>query len=163
MQPNPYPNDPFERPTEVNPPVVPPQPGSPNISPYRENVVRPAPDVERAAAERERAYTFAYGIGKFIDYLRWVLLVLEVTLLLRFLFKLIGADPTNPFAAFLYNLSDIFLFMFKGIVTNFRFAANGTHVFEWTTLIGMVVYALIYWVLRLLLRTVISRPQEPVG
>lgn len=117
----------------------------------------------RAAAGEERASTTAYAIAKLIDYLGWVLLVLEVVLALRFLLKLIGANPFNPFTSFLYGLSNIFLFIFHGIVTNPTFGAAHAEVFEVTTLIAMIVYGLIYLLLKLLLRTAISGPNEPIA
>src|SRR5579883_650406 len=116
----------------------------------------------RAAAGEERAYTTAYAIAKLIDYLGWVL-VLEVVLALRFLLKLIGANPSNPFTGFLYSLSNIFLFIFNGIVTNPTFGPAHAEVFEVTTLIAMIVYGLIYLLLKLLLRTAITGPNEPVA
>lgn len=117
----------------------------------------------RAEAGEERAYTTAYAIAKLIDFLGWVLMVLEVALALRFLLKLIGANPSNPFTGFLYGLTNIFLFMFNGIVSNPTFGSAHAEVFEVTTLIAMIVYGLIYLLLKLLLRTVISRPNEPVA
>jgi hypothetical protein len=112
MHPNPYPDDRMDtQPTEVNPPRESWQPGVSSIHQYPRNipppqgVAHPAPEVERTATEQENAYTFAYAIGKLMDFLGWVLLTLESLLLLRFLFKLIGADPTNPFASFLYTVS----------------------------------------------------------
>ena len=46
-----------------------------------------------------------YGVAKVMDYLQWVLLALELLFLLRFVLKLIGADPNNPFAQALYNFT----------------------------------------------------------
>jgi YGGT family len=128
----------------------------------REAAYRAQRNVQRAAAGEERAYTTAFAIAKLIDYLGWVLLVLEVALSLRFLLKLIGANPANPFTSFLYNLTNVFLFIFNDIVTNPTFGPGRADVFEVTTLIAMIVYGLIYLLLKLLLRTTISRPNEPV-
>lgn len=120
-------------------------------------------NARRAAAGEERAYTTAYAIAKLIDYLGWVLLVLEIALGLRFLLKVIGANPANAFTNFLYSLTGIFLFIFNGIVTNPTFGPGHADVFEVTTLIAMIVYGLIYLLLKLLLRTTISRPNEPIA
>ena len=175
MQPNPYSDDPINtQPTEVNPipparqqPVPPPSynPNAPNAPqyPYSQNEIRPDQYQARAYEGQRRATTAKYGVAKFMDYLRWVLVVLEVLLLLRFLLKLIGADPANPFASFLYSLSGIFQFPFKGLVPDPVYGTTTVHVFEWTTLIAMAVYALFFWIIWLLLRTTISRPQEPIS
>ena len=70
------------------------------------------------------------------------LVMLEALIALRIGLKLIGANPDNPFAAFVYNVSHIFLFPFEGLVGTP--AANGM-VLELSSLIAMVVYALLAW------------------
>lgn len=73
----------------------------------------------------------------------FVLGVLEVILLLRLIFRLLGANQGNAFITFLYNLSHIFVVGFNGI---FNDQALGTHsVFELSTVIAMIVYALLAW------------------
>jgi YGGT family len=73
--------------------------------------------------------------------------------------KLIGADPINLFAGFLYALTDIILFPFSNIVR-----APSIHppyqAFEWSTLIAMGIYALIFWAIRRFLRILITNPNE---
>ena len=185
MQQNSYSDEPFDsQPTEMNPVPIDSQPTVANPVPAREPVqpeypvnpqyaqnrlpvqqnaaYRAQQDARRATTEQERASTTAFTVAKLIDYIGWLLLVLEVALTLRFLFKLIGADPANPFASFLYNLTNIFLFIFKGLVANPTFGSGGTEVFEVTTLIAMVVYGLIFLLLKLLLQTAISRPNQPM-
>jgi uncharacterized membrane protein len=73
----------------------------------------------------------------------FVLGVLEVILLLRLLFRLLGANQGNAFITFLYDLSHIFVVGFNGI---FNDQALGTRsVFELSTVIAMIVYALLAW------------------
>ena len=117
MQPNPYPDEPvYSQPTERSPQVAPP-PDSPYYvrdGSYTPNGASEPPAnnpndnypqrASQAYHEQEKARTVTYGVAKFIDYLKWVLLVLEVLFGLRFLLKLLGADPANPFASFLYAL-----------------------------------------------------------
>lgn len=185
-QQNPYANEPFEnQPTVANPRPAPPyDPNSPpredypqypyasnNVPPREEqrpypyaspdHVAHPIYDSESAAAQ-ERAKA-KYGVAKAMDFVRWIVLVLEVLLGLRFLLKLIGADPYNPFASFLYSLTSFFLYPFHGLVRDLSFGTTNVHYFEWTTLIGMLIYALLFWLVWLLLRTTISRPEEPVS
>src|SRR5437588_11689639 len=69
--------------------------------------------------------------------------VLEVILLLRFLFRLLGANRDNAFITFLYSLSHIFVVAFSGIF-NDQTLGNSS-VFETSTLIAMIVYALVTW------------------
>jgi hypothetical protein len=72
----------------------------------------------------------------------FVLGVLEIILLLRLIFRLLGANPSSEFVMFLYNLSHIFVAPFNGI---FNDQALGRSVFEISTLVAMLVYALIAW------------------
>ena len=109
---------------------------------------------------QDEARTLKFVIGKIGDFLRWFAIVLEIMLAIRFLFKLIGADPGNVFAAFLYALTDIILFPFSNLVPNPSLHVN--QAFEITTLIGMGIYWLFFWLLRSFTRILVSEPQEPV-
>ncbi len=114
------------------------------------------PEIESAEARQEEARTIRYAIGKLNDFLQWFAVVLEITLLIRFFLKLIGADPHNLFAGFLYALTDILLFPFAGILP---WAVQ----FEWSTLIAIIVYWLIFWAIRRFLLILISSPEEGVS
>ncbi len=163
MPKNPYPEEPLSsQPTDLMsrgermadlPPKPVPQPVPP--PPASETVA----DVESVETRQEEARTIRYAIGKLNDFLQWFMAVLEVTLAIRFFLKLIGADPTNLFAGFLYALTDIILFPFSNIVH-----APSIHppyqAFEWSTLIAMGIYALIFWAIRRFLSILISRPVE---
>jgi hypothetical protein len=67
---------------------------------------------------------------------------LEALIGIRVLLLLIGANPASWFTAFVYQLSEIFLWPFRNIVAN---PAFGNYVFEITSLIAMIVYALVGW------------------
>jgi YGGT family len=69
--------------------------------------------------------------------------VLEILLLLRFIFRLFGANQDNGFIMFLYNLSHVFVAAFNGIFNDQTLGRNG--VFEVSTLIAMIIYALLAW------------------
>lgn len=118
-----------------------------------------AVDVEGLETHDEE-HTAIFAIGKLNDFLLWFIIVLEITLLLRFFFMLIGAAIDNPFVMFLYSLTGIFLAPFNGIVSSTSLGRQG-HTFEWSTLIGMLVYWLIFYAIRWFLRILISRPEVP--
>ena len=87
----------------------------------------------------------------------WVALgIVEVLIGLRVLLKLIAANPASPFAAFIYNLSDIFLFPFVGLVGT---PAAGGVVLELSSIIAMLVYALLAWGLERIVWVVLYRPR----
>ena len=69
--------------------------------------------------------------------------VLEILLLLRFFFRLLGANQDNGFIMFLYNLSHVFVVAFNGIFNDQTLGRSG--VFEVSTLIAMIIYALLAW------------------
>src|SRR5512147_2933325 len=80
-----------------------------------------------------------YKVSQFI----WLLFGgLEALIGIRVLLLLIGANPGNWFTAFVYQLSNVFLWPFQNIVANPAFQ---NHVFELTSLIAMIVYPLIGW------------------
>jgi hypothetical protein len=78
--------------------------------------------------------------------------VLEIILVLRFFFRLLRANQDNSFIMLLYNLSHVFVLPFNGIF-NDQVVGTG-NVFELSTLIAMLVYALIAWGLVALSRVV---------
>lgn len=76
----------------------------------------------------------------------FVLGVIEVLLLFRFLLKLLGANPGSGFVNFVYDLSGIFIAPFKGIFSSATTDGDVTKgVFEPATLVAMVVYAIVAW------------------
>jgi hypothetical protein len=163
---NPYPNEPNAHPSGAVPrsdrmedlPLRAPPPQA-QQSPLATNV---SPDVDSEETRHEEALTVRYAIGKLNDFIQWFIAVLEVTLAIRFILKLIGADPNNLFAGFLYALTDIILFPFNTIVHS-----SSIHppyqAFEWSTLIAMAIYALLFWAIGRFLRILISSPEEPVS
>lgn len=70
-----------------------------------------------------------------------VLWVVHIILSLRFILHLIAANPAAGFTNFVYSISGILLSPFANIVRSARLDNGG--VFEWSTLIAMVVYWLI--------------------
>ena len=184
MQPNPFPDDmKYGQPTEPNPPtpqyqqegqyVTPPYPGQqgqygptpypgqqgqPIPPPYQ--YTTPPPPAQQSSAISDGS-SRKYTIGKIIDFIRWIIVALELLFLLRFVLELIGADPISIFAQFLYNFTGCFLYPFLGIVPDTYIGKNGAFI-DWSTLIGMAVYGILYWILRLFLRTTVSRPEEPI-
>jgi uncharacterized protein YggT (Ycf19 family) len=71
--------------------------------------------------------------------------VIIALLALRFLLRLLGANPSNGFADFIYSLSYPFAAPFFGLFNYSENLASGR--FEFETLIALLVYALIAWAL----------------
>jgi len=70
----------------------------------------------------------------------YVLWIVEAILAFRFVLKLISANAEAGFTEFIYTISN-------PLVTPFSFVLRSTNleetVFEWTTVVAMVVYAII--------------------
>ena len=78
--------------------------------------------------------------------------VLEVILGLRFIFRLLGANEGSSFISFLYSLSHPFVGMFNGIFNDQSIGSTG--VFEISTILAMLIYALIAWGIVSLVRVI---------
>jgi hypothetical protein len=86
----------------------------------------------------------------------WTILAgLEILLGLRLMLKFITANPDSGFAVFVYGFSQLFLAPFTGLVGNPQF---GGAIFEVTTVIAMVVYALLTWGIVSVVQLAASRP-----
>jgi hypothetical protein len=70
----------------------------------------------------------------------YILGILEVLLAFRFVLKLLGANPAAGFTSFIYGVTQPFAAPF---LTVFRITRVEGSVFEWTTLLAMIVYWLI--------------------
>jgi hypothetical protein len=90
----------------------------------------------------------------------WLLFgVLEAMIALRIGLKLIGANAASPIAIFIYGFTDLFLWPFTGLTGT---PAVGGMVLEITSVIAMLVYALIAWALERIIWVIFYRPRGPV-
>ncbi len=71
---------------------------------------------------------------------------LEILLVFRFILKLAGASLSSAFVGFIYGFSGIFVAPFAGIFhRGFSQGVETTSVFEPSTLIAILVYAVLGW------------------
>lgn len=80
--------------------------------------------------------------------------VLNGMIALRFLLKLLAANPASPFAQFVYFFTAPFLWPFQGLL--YTPAYGGVQV-EFPALIAIVVYALVAWIITRLIWLLFSR------
>jgi len=83
--------------------------------------------------------------------------LLEALIGVRVILRLIAANPGNPFARLVYDLSYLFVWPFLGLTRTP--SANGA-VLEISSLIAMFVYALVAWALVQLVWIVFDRPRN---
>ena len=75
----------------------------------------------------------------------WLLFgILEALIGFRIILRLIAANPDSLFTAFVYQLTDIFLWPFQNIIAN---PSVQGFVLEISSFIAMLVYALVAWAL----------------
>jgi hypothetical protein len=73
----------------------------------------------------------------------WYLLgVIEILLLLRFVLKFIGANISAGFTQFIYVISSPLAGSFMNVVDPSQI---GRSIFDWSILLAMIIYALIAW------------------
>jgi hypothetical protein len=88
-----------------------------------------------------RGNSAAYRVSQLI----WLFFGAVIGLIgLRVILQLLAANQGNPFASFILNLSQLFLWPFANLTTNPSF--NGA-VLEITSIIAMFVYALVGWLI----------------
>ena len=75
----------------------------------------------------------------------WLLFgIVEGILVMRFILKLLGANEAAGFASFIYGASAPFVAPFSNLFAN---PSSGGSILELTTLIAIIVYALIAWLI----------------
>ncbi|MEO5927889.1 MAG: hypothetical protein ABIO72_04165 [Patescibacteria group bacterium] len=70
--------------------------------------------------------------------------LLETLLLFRFLLKLLAANSFAGFTQFIYGVTQLFAGPFLVV---FRVSQVEGNVFEWSTLLAMIVYLLVGWLI----------------
>jgi hypothetical protein len=118
------------------------------------------PETDRIQTVTERTYTW-YGmtisqgtLRRLTGLIQLAFVILNGLIGLRFLLKLMAANPANPFAQMVYFLTTPFLWMFQGITFTPTF--GGVEI-EFFSLIAIAVYSLIAWVIIQLIWLLFSR------
>jgi uncharacterized protein YggT (Ycf19 family) len=115
-------------------------------------------DVRTTEHEQGRGQRFATFKA---TQLIWLLLgLLEAVIALRVVFKLIAVNAANPFAALLYNVSDLFVAPFASLTSA---PAAGGMVLEISSILAMIIYLLIAWGIERIVNVLFYRPRGPVS
>ena len=108
------------------------------------------PGTNRVQTVTERTYTW-YGwtishttLVRLTGLIQLAFVILNGLIGLRFLLKLMAANPLNPFAQLVYFLTEPFLWLFQGIT--YTPTLGGIQI-EFFSLIAIIVYSLIGWIL----------------
>lgn len=88
----------------------------------------------------------------------YILGLVEILLLFRFVLKFLAANPAAGFTSFIYGATFVFAAPFISV---FRVTYVEGQIFEWTTLLAMLVYLIVAWgiVKLLLMGKTVSTPE----
>ena len=91
----------------------------------------------------------------------WLFLgLLEAAIALRVVFKLMGVNAANSFATLLYDVTHIFVAPFASLTGA---PSAGGMVFEFSSIIAMIVYLLIAWGIERIVYVLFYRERGPVS
>jgi hypothetical protein len=110
---------------------------------------------------QEEALGSKLALRKLNDYLLWFLMGLEVILLIEFFLIPIGASQNKLFVGFMYDLTVIPLFHFKGIMPSTKLVTDGSAI-EWSTLVALVIYFFVFYGLKLFVHIIISSSEDVI-
>ena len=97
----------------------------------------------------------SYYPGAFVVQLVNVIIgIIEAAFAIRIVLELFGANPTAPFIAWVYGATGSMLGPFAGAFPNI--SLGGGMVLDVVALLGMIVYAVLGWVLLQLLSFIFS-------
>src|SRR4030066_2235575 len=86
---------------------------------------------------------------------------LEILLAFRLVLKIMGASLSSSFVGLIYGLTGIFILPFEGIFrSGFAQGVETTSVLEPSTLVVLIVYAILAWGIVKLLRVLSGEQQE---
>jgi hypothetical protein len=121
------------------------------------------PEVRRSeqltVQEQQRAINAANqnsAIARIVRIIYFLFSLLEVVLAVRVVLHMLSANQGNGFAAFIYAITFPFVVLFQSLFANPVF---GTGVLELTTVVAMVVYAVIAWIIGRVVWLALSRPR----
>jgi hypothetical protein len=94
-------------------------------------------------------------VARIVNIVYFLFGALELLLAVRLILYLIGANLDNSFASFITDLSAPFVALFASLLKNPTLGTTG--VFEVTTLIAMLVYTIVVWLMSRLIWLTLSR------
>ncbi len=92
----------------------------------------------------QKMYTQQKVVYRGYQIVWYILGVIEVLLGFRIILKMLAANPNSGFASLIYAVSELFVAPFYGI---FRPAVAGGSVIEWSTIVAMIVYLILAWLI----------------
>jgi len=137
------------------------QPGMHEVVRHEQTVDRISEQNQRLnLAENKRAIDAANqnsAIARVVNMVYYLFGIVEVVLVIRVLLHLVADNSGNAFANIIDTISYPFVMLFTTLIKNPILGANS--VLEITTIIAMVVWAIIAWLVARFIWLVLSRPR----
>jgi YggT family protein len=105
--------------------------------PLRQRTVETRTFRERELSDRQII------LRKITRFVWWATGVVEGLIALRVVLRMMAANPGNPFANFIYAITDLFLWPFQTLVAN---PSSDGIVLEISSVIAMMVYLIMAWI-----------------
>ncbi len=135
------------QPTSDELPPLPMKPGSASSSSEASETVENSDTTEVEtvySSEVDAPETPAQRMRRISTTIRFIFIVIDIILGLRFFLKLVGANPNSPFGVFLFGITDPFAAPFDSLFPNPKL---GSGEVEFTTLLALIVYPVFCWIL----------------
>jgi YggT family protein len=110
--------------------------------------------------EQERGVAAANqnsAMARVVNIIYFLFGALELLLIVRVVLHLIGANAENGFANFIYAFSAPFVVPFASLFQNLALSTTAT--LEITTIIAMIAYAILAWLVGRVVWLTLSRPR----
>lgn len=123
----------------------------------KETTVTDMPKTENVTPQEPDASVF-----QTVQYLIYFIFgTLDVLLIFRLLLKLLGASTSSGFVNFIYGITGVFVYPFEGIFRAlFSKGVETSSVFEPSTVVAIIVYAILAWGIVELVRIMSGKKQE---
>ncbi len=123
--------------------------------------------VERPIAGVDRVETVAYdpfadrrlAAQRIVQLVYWIFGLIEGLILIRFVLKALGANPSAGFAQFIYGITAPLVAPFYGLFGNP--SAQGS-VLELHSIVALIVYALLAWLIAKLVWILVGETRSAV-
>jgi hypothetical protein len=117
----------------------------PSVTEVRNAPARPRAEVDQTEAVAYDPYATRRAVAYRMTQLIYLLFgLIEGLLAIRFVLRALGANPSAGFAEFIYGVTAPFVAPFFGLFGSPR---SEGYVLELNTLVAMIVYALLAWLL----------------
>jgi len=127
-------------------------------------IVKETTTVQEDNTNRVKTIPVKSGATSFqtVEYLIYFFFgALEILLVFRLILKLTGASLSSAFVGLIYGLTGIFILPFEGIFRRgFTQGIETTSVLEPSTLVAIIVYAVLAWGIVKLLRILSGEKQQ---